>query len=693
MAASGLFAVGARPTQTVGTGLLTPWVPRNTIPGGTPAPAQHPMQVPAITTTNGIPNADSVNNASITANQQNSQYNNAMTHGNTTGPTGSQTFSSHIDPVTGATVYDQNIALPAAQQQVLNQQNQDKVGLSQTASGLLPQIASANSTPLTAQALQDRINMGGVTSQLFGANDLQGARKQVQDALYARQTAYLDPQYQADKSKLDAQLANQGIVQGSEAYNNAMNLFAQQRDSAYAGARNDAITGGLNEIEGLSGIASNNRAQQFGEATTDMSTHNNSITQQLANAMAVRADPLNRYKALTDAASVTIPQFNNPSIPLAQNTDVSGNAFRGYEDQLSAANQRAQNSNAVKSGLFGLAGDLITSGYGSKIWNGAKGLFGAGAPSAATTASSVAPVATDVSGAVNAPALSSNTFGSGSPSASSGAGGVAPVAGAGAAAAGSGLFGAGAGAGAGAGSIGVAESLGTEGLGSIGTLGGAGGGAAASGAGAVTAGSGSAVGAGGGTAAAGAGASGTGASAGLGSSIGAAAGIGVIAAAFANMIGSMTGRGDAASWAGPLPAGVTKTTTAGGQGAVQVGNMVFGLGSDSKKGGSINWFTKGADGKQKWVGADANNVMMQYAATGNVAPPGQGQKNAKGFNPEPGTREAMNAGEYTQAKMKGYYDKLGGQSGLGTSFDGWLQQLRSVGQGLRFYEGGQGNIF
>lgn len=183
------------------------------------------------------------------------------------------------------------------------------------------------------------------------------------------------------------------------------------------------------------------------------------------------------------------------------------------------------------------------------------------------------------------------------------------------------------------------------------------------------------------------------AASGLGTTLGSAAGYAVIAAAAANMIGAMTGRGDAAGFNGPLPDGVTRTKTDGGQGAVSVGNMKFGLGSMGKEGGSMNWFVKGPDGKDKWIGADATNILTRYATTGSLANAGQGQKNQKGFNAEPGTLQDMNPSLYTNQKMLGYYNSLGGQKAFGASFQDWLGQLRKVGQGLSFYAGGEGNIF
>ena len=84
----------------------------------------------------------------------------------------------------------------------------------------------------------------------------------VSDAIYGQYTSRLDPQYAQGQAALETQLANQGITRGSEAYNNAMTQFGNQRTDAYAGARRDATTAGsaertslLNSMFGLGNAA------------------------------------------------------------------------------------------------------------------------------------------------------------------------------------------------------------------------------------------------------------------------------------------------------------------------------------------------------------------------------------------------------------------------------------------------------
>jgi len=96
----------------------------------------------------------------------------------------------------------QNLSYNSAQQGLLNKQNQ----ISQQVAGQLGKYLK---------------NFG---SSLYG-----DAGKVGQDALMARYR----PQINQDRQALQAQLANQGIMQGSEAYNNAMRTQGQQENDLY----------------------------------------------------------------------------------------------------------------------------------------------------------------------------------------------------------------------------------------------------------------------------------------------------------------------------------------------------------------------------------------------------------------------------------------------------------------------------
>lgn len=91
----------------------------------------------------------------------------------------------------------------------------------------------------------------------FGFNDQAGQQFQsllsgmnqntAQDKAYAALQSRLDPAWQNRSAAFDAQLANQGLQPGTEAYNNAARAFGQQRNDAYAQAAGQAIGIGQQE--------------------------------------------------------------------------------------------------------------------------------------------------------------------------------------------------------------------------------------------------------------------------------------------------------------------------------------------------------------------------------------------------------------------------------------------------------------
>lgn len=362
------------------------------------------------------PDPNVVSGAQTKSNQDTAAYQNALEHGNVTTPYGNQTFTGRVDPTTGATVYDQSISVAPEVQQLLDQLRQQDLSLGSTSQKMLGSVDAAYGQPLDTNGLPSRVGSvhgGPIQSELntqgpdlvgsldtnglpklYGADDLEGARQQVSDALYKRQTAFLDPQYQQRQQALDSKLANQGITLGSEAYKNAMDDENRAREFSYGQARDSSITGGLGELQGLTGIAQGNRAQMLGEKTTagnfqnqaraqalsealtrlgvnndaqqqgfqqSLSSgnfQNQARTQALQEAITLRNQPLNEYNALRSSSQVNVPQFQNPQTPQVAPTDVGGNIWNAYNGNLNVWNAQQQGNNSFLSGLMGLGGTL-----------------------------------------------------------------------------------------------------------------------------------------------------------------------------------------------------------------------------------------------------------------------------------------------------------------------------------------------
>ena len=373
------------------------------------------------------PDPYAVSGAQTQSNEQTAAYEAALNRVNQVTPLGSSTWNG-TGP--GAT---QTVTLnPLAQQDLTNQLQQD-VGLSNLGFGLTDRAGQSlqgqvDTSHLPALSggpglygnVQTGLNTSGLPA-LNGApgqvgnvrtgldysgapqvsNDFSGLTRQAQNAVYGQAASRLDPQWQQGQSDLDSRLANQGIVQGSEAYNRAEDNFARAKNDAYNQANYSAIGAG-NQLEGQlygqslagrqqavgeantqgqfaneaqaqqyqqalanAGFGNQARAQGFGEAATAGGFANDAQAQAYAQALQnanfgnqARAQglteqtnlqmlPLNELNALRSQSQVQMPTFNQVPQSSVPPTNVSGNVWNAY-------NANVANSNNFMNGLFGL---------------------------------------------------------------------------------------------------------------------------------------------------------------------------------------------------------------------------------------------------------------------------------------------------------------------------------------------------
>lgn len=189
-------------------------------------------------------------------------------------------------------------------------------------------------TPQAQQALGSQMdlssNLGNLAQQQLGQvnqqysqpMDLSSVQK-VADQSYADQTARLDPQWAQNKEQFDAQMANQGITAGGEAYDNASRQFGQQRNDAYTQARQQA-------------------------------TANMPQTYQLASS--IYQQPLNQLNAIRTGDQIQNPQFSaQPGANYSQAAQGQGQYDQGLY------NVGVGQSNSQMQGLVGLAAAAATA--------------------------------------------------------------------------------------------------------------------------------------------------------------------------------------------------------------------------------------------------------------------------------------------------------------------------------------------
>lgn len=187
------------------------------------------------------------------------------------------------------------------------------------------------------------------------AGDPQLLQKNVMDALYKNSTQYLDPQFSQSDKALEARLANQGITQGSEAYNAAMLNQSNARQQAYESARNAATSGAVGAAQGM-----------FGQYMGNANLGNQVSAQDFAQRQAMQQNPINMLNAVR-----TGQQMNVATLPTPQNVamqqGVAGPDLLGAASATGQYNQGIYNAQqAANTGMFGGLGQMAIAG--AKLW-------------------------------------------------------------------------------------------------------------------------------------------------------------------------------------------------------------------------------------------------------------------------------------------------------------------------------------
>lgn len=297
---------------------------------------------------------------------------------------------------------------PAAQAALENQQKVQQ-GLSQVGLTALGNVNNTMSKPFvsgvpdfqTSLGDQGPVNYGPSADQYGlakGDLDLSGIAKMPINAGMTAQQAImsrLGPQIETQRASTFQNLRNQGVTEGSEAWNNAirsqqqgendlmtqaqlqgLNLDMSANQQGYgqqlssAGLYNQAV--GQNFGQGLQSAGLYNQAQnqKYNQALQSAQFGNTAMGQQYQRNLGEYNLPLNTLTALESGSQIQTPQFQPyqgkdiAPAPIANATTLAGNFAQNQYGQQVAAN------NATTQGLFSIAGAGLSGGMGG-------GLFGA----------------------------------------------------------------------------------------------------------------------------------------------------------------------------------------------------------------------------------------------------------------------------------------------------------------------------
>jgi len=307
------------------------------------------------------------------------------------GPFGSSTYSITGYNADGTPQYRQDTSLAAPVQGIVNQQLQNQQQQQNISGALLGNVGSQYSKPIdtsgvgalnygmskdelsnlnsgyvksagpavttgTGNYVKNVGNGGGAVQRSLGDwSNVPGVIKGAQDAAYANQMGYLTPQFTNQNNDLQAQLAAQGITQGSDAWNRAQSELSRNQTFQQQQAQNAAFGQGLqagNTAFGMNLQAGQfaNQAQQQGfdqalanaglaNHAADAQTQVNLANMQAQNAMALANAGLANQATSAQAGNT----FQNAGVNNAAHS-------QGMQDTFATYNQPLQTYNALQSG-------------------------------------------------------------------------------------------------------------------------------------------------------------------------------------------------------------------------------------------------------------------------------------------------------------------------------------------------------
>lgn len=230
-------------------------------------------------------------------------------------PYGNLTYTESGTDSQGNPQWTANVSLSEDQKKLLEQQNRTSLGLGNLQEQGLGYVENMISNPFDTSGLpQTGINAG----------------ENMTDSIMRR----LQPTIQMEQKQFDAQMANQGIPLGSEAYENAKRMFDERQNDKL----NSAVIQGTQ-----TGLQA--RTQGFNELGY------------------MRNEPINTLSAIRSGSQVTNPNF----VTTPAGADYMGAAQSQFNAAQGAANAKNAASNSFSSGLMSLGGTLGAAAIMSDI--------------------------------------------------------------------------------------------------------------------------------------------------------------------------------------------------------------------------------------------------------------------------------------------------------------------------------------
>ncbi len=276
-------------------------------------------------------------------------------------PYGSLKYAETGTDKYGNPTWTATTALSPEQQQLYNYDVQSSLGLGALQGKGLDYVSQMIDQPFSTSSLPQ------LSSQLNNPN-LQTTLGDQGMAGWDKATGLmmqrLAPQMERQQKALDTQLANQGIMRGSEAYEQAQRDLAMKQNDL----SNQAALSGLaaqNQFfgQGLQAGQFGNTAQQqmFANQLNQANLSNQARSQGFQELAYQRNEPINTLNAVRSGSQVTTPnQFyvNAPQQATTTGADLMSAAQATGNANIANANAQNAYQNALMSGMFKLGGSM-----------------------------------------------------------------------------------------------------------------------------------------------------------------------------------------------------------------------------------------------------------------------------------------------------------------------------------------------
>lgn len=281
--------------------------------------------------------------AQTASNRETAIWNAALNNINQVTPYGNLTYTKEDQGEGLPPQYTSTITLTPEQQSIYDSMTRSEQGLANLGEQQIGRITESVSSPYSYAGLGGEISPEDVATQQANAESAYMAR--------------LNPQFQRDEEALRSRLINQGIGQGSQAYQREMESFNQMKNDA----RSQAILAG----QQYGGTAQQQALQRRNQAISEYDAQRNA--------------PLNEYIGMTSGVQIQNPQFSSKGYEGAAGVDMAGLINQNYQNQMAQYNAAQSGRNNMLGTIAGLGGSFLTApmkGGGSVAGNVAGRLFG-----------------------------------------------------------------------------------------------------------------------------------------------------------------------------------------------------------------------------------------------------------------------------------------------------------------------------